>query len=283
MNQFDSHIQEIKRVNFHPKLSCLKVNQQKHMLLYGPPRSGKYSQALWYLHSQSPSELKYERRMTVTCDKEQHHIRVSDIHYEVDMDMLSKTMWHELYVNICHSISAKQSKWGVIMCYNFQETNAELMDVFYSYIQHNCTEPIHVTFIIITCDMCVVPDAVVDICQLVRIPRPSVHRKPDKLHYALCNTIVNQLTNTSLHKPFPFAELREQLYQLSVYQLHLPTCIWYIIEKLQFTDKQLESVMEHVLSFFKLYNNNCHPIYHLERLIFNMLETLHGVNHFEST
>ena len=285
MNQFDTHIQQLTLFNYHPKLAHVCVSKDSNLLLYGPPGTGKYSQALWYLRNKSPSELKYERRMTVTCDKEPLHLRVSDIHYEVDMSMLSKTMWHELYIHICNSIAAKPTKWGVILCLNFQETNSELMDVFYSYMQHNDspTYGLKVTFMLVSTDMCVIPDAVVHICNVIRIPRPSVTHVKQTYHQTLCDTIVNQLEQAELHNPFPFAEFREQLYQLSVHQLHLPTCIWYIVGQLPFKATQMRQVTKYILEFFQLYNNNCHPIYHLERLMFNILSVLHGIDRFSRT
>ena len=89
------------------------IHSLKNLIYYGPSGVGKYTQMLKLLKKYSPSELKYEKKITVVYNKEQFFFKISDIHYEVDMSLLgcnSKLLWHDIYQQIVDSISAKPNK-----------------------------------------------------------------------------------------------------------------------------------------------------------------------------
>ena len=70
------------------------------------------------------------------------------------------------------------------------------------------------------------------------------------------------------------------MYDILIYNLNLDTCVWLIIEKLINENKISQSEMPNVLmkiyKFFKSYNNNYRPIYHLEKLAINLIEIVHS-------
>ena len=78
-----------------------------------------------------------------------------------------------------------------------------------------------------------------------------------------------------------YLELREHLYTLLVYQLDISDCLWYIIQTLYYKQKityeQLFDINIHIYKFFKYYNNNYRPIYHLERIILNISSIVNGL------
>ena len=181
---FIEYVQAVERYNIHPELckTFSKFPQDiykiENLILYGPPGVGKYSQLLHLLKNYSPSGLKYDKRLTVTTDKQEYIYRISDIHYEIDMALLgcnSKTLWHEVFFQIIDIVSVKQEKIGIIVCKNFHQIHTELLDIFYSYMQqynHSHTS-IFIKFILITEQVSFLPISIQNNCHLLHIGRPQ--------------------------------------------------------------------------------------------------------------
>ena len=55
------------------------INNIPNIILYGPPGSGKYSEALKIVLKYSATKLKYEKKMIVKASKNEHIIKISDI------------------------------------------------------------------------------------------------------------------------------------------------------------------------------------------------------------
>ena len=137
---FEEYIQENKRANLHPKLDKVyakfpkTLNELKNVIFYGPSGTGKYSQVLKAIRGYSPSELKYEKKISLTYNKQQYFFKISDIHYEIDMSLLgcnSKILWHEIFMQIMDIITIKPEKVGIILCKNFHAIHTELLEIFY--------------------------------------------------------------------------------------------------------------------------------------------------------
>ena len=103
---FEEHILSVEKHNIHPELvnTFSKFPQNvydfENIIIHGPSGVGKYSQILSLIKRYSKSNLKYEKRITATTDKQQYNYKISDIHYEIDMSLLgcnSKTLWHEIF------------------------------------------------------------------------------------------------------------------------------------------------------------------------------------------
>ena len=184
---FHDYVTKVRQLNLHPKQeSQLQVyttthfSHLNHLIFYGPPGIGKYSQVLNLIHAFSPSDLKYEKKLTVRDDNQKlngYTIKVSDIHYEVDMahmGCLSKMIWHAVYSQIREVISTKPHKTGFIVCRNFHAIHSELLDIFYSYMQHKCQSS-HITIKFIFCSEAVsfIPDAMLHSCDIISFQRPS--------------------------------------------------------------------------------------------------------------
>jgi len=186
---YEDYVNAVEEHNFHPEL-CAWLRQfpptlhaLPNLIFYGPTGVGKYSQVLAFLKRYSPSHLKYEKRMELETEKQTYHYRISDIHYEVDIALLgcnSKLLWHELFAQIVEIIAnnlALSEKIGVIVCKNFHAIHAELLEIFYSYIQHyrnNIMSSIGVRFILITENISFLPMNILQASQVVSVGRPSI-------------------------------------------------------------------------------------------------------------
>jgi hypothetical protein len=164
--------------NLHPELNPeifpKMLRTFEHMIMYGPTGSGKYTQVLSLLKRYSPSELKYEKKMTVQSEKQTYTFRMSDIHYEIDMSFLgcnSKTLWHDLFFQIVDIIAVKSDKIGIILCKNFHMIHSELLEIFYSYMQRLTS--VSIKFIIISEHISFIPNNILRACAIIPIKKPT--------------------------------------------------------------------------------------------------------------
>ena len=264
----------------------------------------------------SPSELKYEKKISVTYNKEQFFFKISDIHYEVDMSLLgcnSKLLWHEIYQQILDSISAKPDKSGIIVCKNFHEIHGELLDNFYSYMQKNNTTSIHIVYIFLSDHVSFLPDNILNCCQMIHYAKPSktlytkciqaldsqnklpstlkvgeitniknLHSKNLLLmspHKIICDKIIYALKNPAELK---FVKFRDMLYDILIYNLDITESVWYIfttlIDQGFISKKKNSDILIKTYVFFQYYNNNYRPIYHLENYFFYLMKEINFPN-----
>ena len=188
MKFYESHYEEylssLNKYNLHPELTDA-INKMStdpakmgNFILYGPPGIGKYTQALSIIRKYSYTDLKYDKKITIQTEKQDYTYHISDIHYEIDMSLLgcnSKLIWRELFSQIIDIISVKNGKFGFILCKNFHAIHAELLEVFYSYVQQysHYKSPIRIYFIIITEHLSFLPNNITQACQIINVRRPS--------------------------------------------------------------------------------------------------------------
>ena len=229
----------------------------------------------------------------------------------------SKLLWHDIYNQIIDIISAKNDKQGIIVCKYFHEIHNELLEIFYSYMQQLYNTSISIKFIILSQDISFIPENILNCCQHMNIARPSRSNynnslkiklpkdenlslitnikdlKQDPIPYLnikksknkfniiesckiICDIIIDKIINYSEIK---FQTLRDDLYDICIFDLNVTNCIWYIlrtlIEQDKFNNEKLNLVLTETFKFFKYYNNNYRPIYHLEKYILYIIVTIH--------
>jgi len=181
---FEEYLHANEELNIHPELNKIikiipnDIYKFENTIVYGPPGIGKYTQILSILKNYSPSKLKYEKKIIANTDKQEYKYKISDIHYEIDMSLLgcnSKIIWHEIFNLIVEIISVKQEKIGFILCKNFHLIHSELLDIFYSYIQHfnHSQTNVFIRFIILSEHISFIPNKIQNICQVLKIGSPT--------------------------------------------------------------------------------------------------------------
>jgi len=319
---FDDYLQTHATQNLHPELSPLfeqfpsKLEDLRNVLFYGPKGVGKYTQMLAAIKRYSPSELKYEKKITVNYNKATYLFKISDIHFEIDMSLLgchAKLLWNEVFCQIIDIILAKAENTGIIVCKYFHEIHSELLESFYSYMQS--AGVVNLKFILITEHLSFLPENIFNCCQVIKVVRPckALYNACVRTKALPANISVEQITNIKLlHKPLeedehqtdatmlmrPHAVLcdkiiqclrqsgprvkllahRDILYDLFIYNLDVSECMWYILNKLVqeriLPSANLYKVMLYTVQFFKYYNNNYRPIYHLEHYMLQLMTAL---------
>ena len=315
---FEEYIQKTKTINLHPKLNKVfdkfpkRVNDLKNLIYFGPSGTGKYSQMLKSIMKYSPSELKYEKKISLIHNKTPHFLKISDIHYEVDMGLLgcnSKTLWNDIYHHIIDILSTKLNKSGIIVCKNFHEIHSELLDNFYSYMQKNVINLIDIKFIIITEQISFIPDNILNCCEIINVDRPTktLYSKCINSTSLLSKINLDTITNIKMldnyneflmlkHKiifdkiikivininDLDFLTLRDTIYDLFIYNIDIFEGTWYILKTLIVQNKikseNISDVLIRTFRFFQYYNNNYRPIYHVENYVLYLMKTIHNLD-----
>ncbi len=214
---FEEYVHAKKQLNLHPELEYINENlpenfeELKNIIIYGSTGTGKYSIALDIINKYSNNQLKFDKRTIVVTDKQNYNLKMSDIHYEIDISLLgcnSKQLWHEIFLKIVDIVSVQKEKQGIILCKNFHSIHSELLDIFYSYIQqHNHSQAnIKIVFILITEQLSFFPKQLIETSQIINVKRPSkeLHKKYidilQKRNDTYKKTQENYFKNNSLSK-----------------------------------------------------------------------------------
>jgi hypothetical protein len=308
---FDEYTNEVLKQNLHPKLEKYwsklpdTLDRFGNLIFYGPSGVGKYSQMLHAIKRYSPTDLKYEKKLSLTYDKKQYYFKISDIHYEIDMSLLgcnSKLLWHEIYQQIVDILSVKNNKTGIILCKNFHNIHGELLENFYSYIQDNYPLAVNIKYILLTEEVSFIPEPILNCFEIINVSRPSktAYNKCSKQkiltdlsvenitnikylhvsiyelmypHKIICDKIIKQMINIDELK---FLSFRDLLYDIFIYNLDVSVCIFYILTKIHIKTNDISKILLKTYSFLKYYNNNYRPIYHLESYLFYLISIIHG-------
>lgn len=316
--KFEEYITDCKKYNMHENINPLyeslnnDITRQNNLIFYGPSGIGKYTQALHYIKKFSPTELRFERKINFNYNnnKKQYDFKVSDIHFELDMALLgchSKLLFNDIYYHILDILSAKTNSTGIILCKNFHHIHSELLDIFYSYMQSLKYKNLHIVYVLITENISFIPDNILERCQIIPVKRPlkgdyvkATNKKLmsnvdiseiiniknikggvsqfKNMNKHVCDKIITYILN---YEDINFLELRDNLYEIFVYNLDIHMCLYQIISDLIKKKKITEDITEKIFielhKFLKLYNNNYRPIYHLEGFVFYLCIQIHGL------
>lgn len=315
-SSYVDYIRNVETNNLHEKEDYIlskipdDFNELTNLIIYGPCGIGKYSQVLNIIKKFSISDMKHEKRVNIVFNKKyEYYFKISDIHFEVDMQLLgcnAKTLWQCIYNQIIDIISAKQQKRGIIVCTNFDEIHWELLEIFYKYMNIEYKH-IDIKFIIITKNIGFFPKEIINNCDLITLSRPtktSYNKILDKnigKDISLCDitniknikTNISQLRNPCTiignklikqiinYEEMNFIQLRDNLYNLLTYDVNIEDTIWFIISHLlqnkYIDDSQLFDLHNNINRFLKLYTNNYRPIFHLEKIMLYLCKIVNGL------
>ena len=295
-----------------------KLNNIENIIFYGPHESFKYKTALKIIEKYSPSGLRYEKKILLNLQKIDFFIKISDIHYEINIELLyynTKYLWNEIFNYISNIIQSSEKKFGIILLKNFEKINNDFIDIIYNYMQKSIDRTIQIRFFIITDCLSFIPKSILNIFKIkyfTKLTNNNLLKLCNKnnrqflsknlellqninnlntlnyinlnnenktilnKHKTLCDLIINKL----LAKTINIIELRTLLYDILILHLNIYDCCFYILKQLIKNKKIIlnkivsQQLSLKTLSFFKEYNNNYRPIFHLESYILYLLKLI---------
>ena len=296
---------------FHNKITKNRY-EMGNLILYGPSGTGKYTQSLKIIKKYSPSELKYEKKMFLNSDKYNFVYKISDIHYEIDIALLgcnAKLIWHEIFLQIVDIISMSSAKFGIILCKNFQTIHPELLPIFYSYMQqyNNKMQPFQIRYLLLTEQISFITNNILNYVKVINVKHPDnniyykylktpsyvdknciLNLKETKLLEKIKDDsdipeetfdIITNLIIKKMDKPnkINLSEFRELLYDILIYNLDFIEVLWSIIshyvQEGKISENKTNDILSNIYGQIKQYNNNYRPIYHLENILLNIVNT----------
>jgi hypothetical protein len=222
-SHYEEYIQSMTHYNIHPELVSIhtkipeNIADMGNLIVYGPSGVGKYTQILNIIKKYSPTQLKYDKKIKIDTDKNSYIYKISDIHFEIDMALLgcnSKIIWHEVFLQIVDIVSVKNDKRGIILCKNFHMIHAELLEIFYSYIQqyNHPQSTIQLRFIICTEHVSFLPNNLLLSCKIISIKRPP------KEQYIKMHEFTQHMVNPERGKPEDTNAFIQRLGKLKLYE-----------------------------------------------------------------
>lgn len=304
---FENYINNINKYNLHSKKEEIykklseNIDELPHIILYGKDGIGKYSQALKIIskYTNYPN-LKYEKKLTITYNKEEYIFPISDMHFEIDMSLLgcnSKLLWYEITTQINQVVEIRKHRTAFILCKNFQNIHHELLDIFYSYMASNILSNVTIKYILLTTSVSFIPYSILNssIVLSYDIPNKTSLQKLKKHPYDINNNInlkslennivepqyelkiSKYIANLILNNDINFSHVRESIYEILTCNLNIHTCL-YEINKILFeniSSDKVNTILNNSFIFFKHFNNNYRPIYHLENYFYYLLSVIH--------
>lgn len=308
---FVDYINAVKKNNIHknkePFFQSISnnISEVPNLIFYGPSGVGKYSQMLNFIKRYSPSELKYERKITYKYNnKYDYTFKISDIHFEIDMELLgcnAKILFNNLYYHILDVCNTRQRINNIIVCKNFHKIHTELLENFYSYMQSIEHKNLNLIFIFLTEQVSFLPSIILKRTKIISFSKPnlSIYKKITK-NKEISNTniynlkdiisknnqtdvykknIVKKIYNTLInYKKLEFIKFRDNIYDLFIYDINIEETIFKIIFELiknKYIDKKnYNDIVFENYKFLKYYNNNYRPITHLELFFFKIIKII---------
>ena len=237
----------------------------RSIIFYGSENSKKYTHAINIIKPLSKSELKYKRKMEIEINNEQYYFNISDIHFEIDFELLgtnSNSIWIEFFNNVKYIVDT-QMNIGIILCRNFHYINSELLNIFYTFMVKS-----NIRFILCTRYISYLPVEIKECCDIICLKKIYIENY-DLEYKKFCNNIINYIVknenkNDNENELF---QLREYIYQLSTYNFDIHKCLQYIHFELIKTGKLKPIDMNEMIDILHKFNSNYRTIFHLEYFV----------------
>ena len=290
--KFDDYLKSINENDFHPELNYIfktipkDLKDFRNLILYGPPNSGKYSKALQIIEKYSKNELKNQNIVLIpsSCGKYEYRMKISDIHYEVDMDLLGcnpKNLWNEILEHICEIVRSKYNLKcsGIILIKNLHKISFDLLENLYSIIRTKILGTT-IKYIIITEAICFIPRNIIISSNIISFKKINLNKNnsiTDDLPNSeklIANKLFRIIKNPNEHT---LSSIRQDLYESLIYNQCIVKIIYHLIKLIYLENKnneKINKILSHSIQIIHYYNNNYRPIFHLERLLYGIVEIL---------
>lgn len=238
-----------------------------NIILYGCDNSDKYLHSTEICRKYSKSNLKFKRKIEIIVNDVKYYFILSDIHIEVDFQLLGnnqQAIWYALYNHI-DTICNQVMDNCIILCLNMHMIKDELLQLFYVFLKKS-----YIKYIFCTKNISFLPDSLTNLCHIICVKKNN-NKETINYYTLLCKPIINCI----LDKNVNYSLIRDSLYELLIYNLDIHECLYYIICQLHREKyiqlEDIDKIMEQLYIIMKRYNNNYRTIYHLECFVIYLM------------
>ena len=93
----------------------------------------------------------------------------------------------------------------------------------------------------------------------------------------ICDSIIKIIVKSK--EQIDYLQFREVLYDILIYDINISECLYYIFHLFTCNNylkqKDTQTLVCNIAEELKMYNNNYRPIYHLERIFYKILVSVH--------
>jgi len=251
-------------INMYLNMLLIINNMDKSIIIYGSENSGKYTKAIELIRPHSKSGLKYKRKMEIEVDKELYYFNISDIHFEIDFELLGtneNALWNEFIVHV-NDIVNTQMNLGIILCRNFHFIDRDLLNIFYTFMRNP-----KLKFILCTKHISYLPQSIKKICSKPICLKKRYSESYGTQYIPFCDKILTMIYN----RDTDFFQLREYIYQLSTYNFDIHQCLQYIYFEFckKYPDIKIDD--QEIVSIIEKYNTNYRTIFHIEIFVIYLI------------
>ena len=300
MNIFHNNLDN--NISFHPYLEeenpilrTTDIKKLNNIFFYGKSGIGKYFNSLQFIKKFSPSKLKYNKKMYI---KEDYYIKVSDIHFEIDMSTLGcncKVLWSNIQKQIINSMEFSNLDRAIIMCKNFHDINKDLLRNLKNIMLKKCV------YIFLAEHINFIPNVLLQTSHIVSMRKLKKNQINNYFKYSknnnnnVDNLVLYNYKNLKINRDityldhkytnniikylednidFTYLELRDRIYKLLIFQCNIDECIWFFMKYYikKYSNMDVNDLLIEIYNFFMFFNYNYRPIYHLESIILYIYE-----------
>lgn len=242
----------------------VKMNMlgKEHFLYYHHNHMENYANVLKDLQLQSPSTLKCNRKTFIHYNQEEHVFKSSDIHIEIDFELLGVIEFGMFVEFIRHIEECINKPHTYVVCLHFNNVQGELLDVMYAFLNRP-----RITFLFLSDQISFLPPSILNLVKIVR-SKSSNTSTYNTMFKTRMDEMIEWITHDEEHS---FLEWREKAYQILIWNDSIHDSFSYMMEKLiekeYIEEKHLNTVFSNYYDIIYMYNNNYRTIYHLERFI----------------
>ena len=216
--QFQDYLKQKNKFNIHSENNLIQgsgTNKNKfinHTIIYGPRGSGKYSESLSLIQKYSNTQLKTEKKMEYQTEKGIFFYKISDIHFEIDIDLLGCNAKHNLtdiFIQITEIIVLRPNRKGIILCKNFDKIHIEVINLFYNFLYYEQTcniQDVELKFVLLTNTVSFIPYNILNICDIICLHKPS------SIDYSKILEVNTENIDYSDIQKYDFTNLKELYY-----------------------------------------------------------------------
>lgn len=286
MKQFSDYINNVQ-ISPSERKKLLSLNiAQDHYIFFTHDSLQNYNLALKTVQLHSPSSLKYSRTIEVTYNSNKHFFKISDIHIEIDFELLGvneMNIFQEAFNQIRETLLYKKD-FFVILCVNFSQVKKELLNIFYSFMNYD-----KIRFIFLTDKISFLSDSILTKTKIYRCESGTSSADDenvknvnlplyDKNKHELIKVITGKYKKDDI-----IQHIRDNLYNILIRNCNIYEFTNELIGdlvRIQYLRKDnFVVIMKEITHILERFNNNYRSIFHLEHLIVYLMNINNETNY----